>query len=269
MNNCLVCSDKLQEFGKKGGFFILKCPRCGLGITKNLKVQSSNYHRDDIYLKEESLFKNIFLKRVNLICKFKKAGKVLEVGCSTGLMLSLFLKRGWQVRGIEISQQAAQVAQQRGIEVVVNLFEKVTFKEKFDVIIFNHTLEHMENPVKVLQKSLSLLEDNGLLYVDIPNFGGLSAQLLKADWSLLLPAEHKWHFTYKALEILLKRLEFKIIFSDRSSGVWDYENPIQGVFQSLISFKKRFFNELITMIPSFLVSKLNMGSNLMVISKKL
>jgi len=49
-----------------------------------------NYHRDKDYLANESLFRNIFLNRVNLISKFINKGKVLELGCSTGVMLKLF-----------------------------------------------------------------------------------------------------------------------------------------------------------------------------------
>ena len=101
---------------------------------------------------------------------------------------------------------------------------------------------------------------------DIRSFHRDSIQ--RGDWPLLLPAEHLWHFTEKALEILLKETKYKIIFTEKASGVWDFENPLKELFNSLFNFKKRFFSEIITALPSFIISKTGVGSDLMVIAIK-
>ncbi len=248
---------------------IYKCPHCGLGMTKGLKVQSGEYHRNETYVEEENLFKNIFLKRVNILSKFKKEGKVLEIGCSTGIILSLLQNRGWQTTGIELSSKAGEVAKKRGIQVLVRDFMQVKIDEKFDLVILNHTLEHLENPEEVLKKIYSMLTPDGLLYIDVPNFGGLSAKLMGKNWPLLLPEEHLWHFTEKSLKILLKKNDFKIIFAEKASGIWDYNSPFWGIILSLLTFKKRFFTEVLTAIPSWVVTKLGIGSDLMIIAKKI
>lgn len=267
--DCPICQNRTRYFCEEGDFKIYKCTNCGLGVTLNSNLQESDYHRDDTYIKEETLFKNIFERRFNIISKLIKPGKVLEVGCSTGLFLSLLKKGGWEVTGVEISKKAAQVAKARGLKVITNSFDQIKFSEKFDLIIFNHTLEHLKSPQNVIKKSYSILKNGGLLYIDLPNFDSLSAKLLKDKWSLLLPAEHLWHFTEKSLELMLKKLNFKIIFSNKSSGVWDYAHPLLGILQSFFSFKKRFFKESLTLIPSLVVSKLGLGSDLMVIVKKI
>ncbi len=267
--NCIVCKNSLKLQGIKQGFNIYRCDNCGMGVTEDLKNEAGNYHRDEAYIGEKELFKNIFLKRVNIILKLSKPGKVLEVGCSTGLLLSLLKSKGWDVLGIEVSKKAAEVAWDRGIEVIVDTFEEANITTKFDLIIFNHTLEHLDDPINVLKKAKSKLSDGGLLYIDLPNFGGLSARVFNLNWPLLLPKEHRWHFTYKSLEILLDDLGFKIIFNNRSSGVWDYNNPFWGIILSFMTLKKRFINEVITSLPSWVISKLNLGSDLMIIAKKL
>lgn len=266
---CPICESKTSLMWQCAGFDIYECLSCGLGITKNSKIQTEGYHRDETYIQEEKLFKNIFLKRVNIISKFKKPGKVLEIGCSTGIMLSLLQRGKWQVKGVELSVKAAEIANKRGIQVLTQDFMKVKISEKFDVVILNHTLEHLENPAKVIKKVKNLLSPDGLLYIDVPNFGGLSAKLLGKNWPLLLPNEHLWHFTDKSLKILLGKLGFKIIFIEKASGVWDYDNPLGGIFLSLATFKKRFFGEIITALPSWIVTKLGIGSDLMVIAKKI
>lgn len=266
--NCLVCGNGMDQLGKLKRYVIYRCGVCGFGATMGANIQTGNYHRDQIYLQEEALFENIFQKRVDKILKFKKEGKVLEVGCSTGIMLSLLKNLGWEVVGVEISKKAAEVAAKRGIPVTVRDFMQTNLSEKYDLVILNHTLEHMEYPVRVLEKIKSLLSPSGLLYIDLPNFGGLSAKLLGTNWPLLLPDEHLWHFSEKALKLLLKKTGFKIVYVEKASGIWDYGDPFHGLLLSLLNFKKRFFKEFITAVPSWIVSKFGMGSDLMVIARR-
>lgn len=266
---CFICNHPLISIGKIGRYAIFKCQFCGLGTTKNLSKQTGIYHRDESYIKEEKLFENIFMKRVNIILKFKNQGKVMEIGSSTGVMLSLLKKKGWEVIGVEVSEKAARVARKKGLRIIQMPFEEININEKFDLIIFNHTFEHLKNPKEILEKAHSMLAGNGLLYIDLPNFGGITATILGIRWPMLLPSEHLWHFTYKALKLLLTDLGFKIIFVERASGVWDYGNPWKGILVSLLKFKKRFFTESLTAIPSWVVSKVGMGSDLMIIAKKI
>lgn len=266
--SCLICGYTTQEFAAFKDHIIYKCVHCGFGYTDQLISQSGDYHRDDSYIEEEQLFKNIFLRRVKEISKFIKSGKVLEIGCSTGIMLSLFKNKGFEVEGVEISRKAAKKAKARGINVNVAFFEKINFNQKFDLVILNHTLEHMENPLKVLQKVKTILKPKGLLMIDLPNFDSPVARFLKKRWMHLLPDEHLWHFTPRAFEILFKKMDLKILKIKKASGIWDFSNPYKEVFQSLISFKKRFFKNVLTAAPSLVITKLNKGSDLLVISRK-
>lgn len=268
MDKCFICNGQFLFFIKTRNFEILKCQKCGLGKTKNLKANLGDYHRDNTYLQEENLFTNIFQKRVNLINKFIGRRKVLEVGCSTGLMLELFKKKGFLVKGIEISQKAAEKAKQRGIDVILKPFEKVYFKDKFDAVVFNHTLEHLQRPDKVIKQAAGIVNNGGIIYIDLPNFGSLSAKIFKAGWLPLLPREHLWHFTRKSLEILLNRNGFKVVFVECASGVWDVNNPYLELWKSFTSFRRRFFMNIISFLPGLFLTKLKIGSDLMVIAKK-
>lgn len=268
IKGCPVCGKESKLFSRVKGFLIYRCLNCGFGFTENLKAQKGEYHRDETYIQEEKLFKNIFQKRVNKLSKIVGKGKVLEVGCSTGLMLSLLRDKGFEVKGVEISKPAAEVAQKRGIEVYAIPFEKIKTSEKFDLIIFNHTLEHLDDFEYVLNKARQLLKPKAYLYVDLPNFDSLTAKLFRGNWGLLLPDEHKWHFTKKAFSILFKKLDFKIISVERNSGIWDVNNPLSELWRSLTTFKKRFFVNLFTLKGSWIISKLGWGTGLTVIARK-
>lgn len=266
ITTCLVCHHPLKLFCQKGSAKIYRCLSCGLGVTDQLKPQQGEYHRDDTYIKEEALFRNIFQKRVSIISRFKSRGRVLEIGCSTGLMLSLLKKRGFTVLGVEISHRAAQIARARGIKVIIQPFERIKFSEKFDVIIFNHTLEHLPDPASVLKKVLKILKEDGILFIDLPNFGSLSAKIYKCSWPLLLPDEHYWHFTLQSLSQLFDKTGFRISFNEQASGVWDFSHPWLELWQALTGFKKRFFINALTVVPTFFLTKLGWGTGLTVVA---
>lgn len=268
MKNCPICQKPMYLYISRKDFKIYKCRKCGFGQTLGADIQIGDYHRDSEYDAEESLFRNIFLKRFNLIYKYIKSGEVLEIGCSTGIMLSIFRENGFSTTGVELSKKAASIARARGIEVINKPFEKIEFSKKFDLIIMNHTLEHLENPVQVIDKCRKLLKPKGILYIDLPNFDSFSLKFQKSNWPLLLPKEHLWHFTEKSFKEIFDKMNFKILSVEKASGVWDFNNPGKELFTSLTHMKKRFFSEFFTMIPTFFLTKTKKGTDLMVIARK-
>lgn len=266
--NCLICGWETREFTRIKSHTIYKCKNCGFGYTDSLNAQTGEYHRDKTYIQEEKLFENIFSRRVKEVNKFIKKGKILEVGCSTGLMLSLFQKKGFDITGVEISKKAAEIAKERGVKVFELPFEKIKFSEKYNLVIFNHTLEHLKDPLKALEKAKSILTPKGYILMDLPNFDSPLAKFWKKRWEHLLPDEHLWHFTPKSFQVLFKKMDFKILEINRSSGIWDFGNPYKEVIQSLKGFKKRFVKNMATAIPSLIFTRLSKGSDLLIIARK-
>lgn len=266
---CTACATALNFLGNNNKVQIFKCPSCGLGATVNGKIKKySAYHRDEIYLKEEGQFKNIFQKRVNLISKFKKTGKALEVGSSTGLFLSLLKNKGWDVEGVEVSKTAIEAARKMGISTITSTFEKAKLDPGYDLVIFNHVLEHLEDPTASLKKVNHVLKKGGLVLIDLPNFGSFWAKLQGPKWRYILPNEHLWHFTPKSLEVLLEKNGFSIISSETHSGIWGYGSPLKEIWDALTGRKKRFFSDLLSAFPALLLSKLNLGSGLTVVARR-
>jgi len=226
-------------------------------------IENNNYHRDSDYVKYDSMFKNIFLKRVNLITKFVKKGRLLEIGSSTGIMLNLFKDLGWDVLGIEPSKSCRE-AWRKKLKVLNLQFEDAEIpKNYFDLVIMNHTLEHMEKPFEVLTKIKSLLKVNGILYVDVPNYGSLSSNILGNKWPYLLPNEHKHQFTKKSLADLIQKAGFKVIYWQSRSGIFEYSNPLKELG------RKRFLIELFAFPYSLIATLLRMGDSMSFVAKKI
>lgn len=233
-------------------------------------VSYSKYHRDQDYENFEAMFRNIFRKRVLLIHRYiSNGGRVLDVGCSTGIFLELFKDEGWEVWGVEPSESSS-VAKSRGIKVIKNYFEKAKLPNNyFDLVVMNHTMEHLRNPLEILRKVNQIVKKNGCLFIDVPNYGGLGSRLLGEKWPYLLPKEHLHQFTKRDLESLLRNTGFKPIHSESRSGIYEFANPLDELVESVVTFKKRFFTNLILFPYSTLATVLNMGDSISIIGKKI
>ena len=223
------------------------------------------YHRDKSYNKEVGLFKNIFAKRFNLLQRFlkkRKKGKVLDVGCSNGIFLDLFKNIGWETWGVEVSKSADE-ASKKGHKVKKSYFEKTKLpRGYFDLIILNHTLEHMDDPTKVLTKAKRLLKEDGLLFVDVPNAGGLSSRILGEKWPHRLPEEHKHQFTRKKLKEVFVESGFNVLHWESRSGFFEYANPFSELK------RKRFLLDFLFLPYTFVVTLLNLGDSMSMIGAK-
>lgn len=221
-----------------------------------------NYHRDSDYRKFESTFRNIFQKRFNLTKEWIKKGKVLDIGCSNGIFLDLFKEKGFETWGVEPSENS-DAAIKKGHRVIKDSFENAKFPEEyFDLIIMNHTLEHMENPEFVLKKANKLLKPKGILFADVPNAGGLGSRLLGKHWPLRLPLEHKWQFKRETISELFIKSGFEVLHWESRSGVFEFANP------PLELKRRRFLIDLLLLPYSLFATLMNMGDSMSVIGRK-
>ena len=99
--------------------------------------------------------------------------KILDVGCGTGI-LGAFFKKDQQciVHGIEINVDAYHLARKNLDDVILGNVEEIDLsyeRDYFDVIIMGDVLEHLINPLKTIQKLLSILKSEGRIYITVPN----------------------------------------------------------------------------------------------------
>ncbi len=267
---CILCGgNKFDLLFKTHEFTLLKCRKCGLVRTKELpQVSYDEYHRDSDYQKFENLFKNIFQKRVNIVYKYKQSGRILDIGASTGTMLSIFKKDGWEVYGVEPSG-SGEVAEEKGIKIYKTVFEKAKIpKNYFDAVILNHTLEHVDDPLKVLKKVKTILKKGGIVLVDVPDFGGLTSQILKGRWPYLVPNEHTYHFTKITLSKIFEKVGFEIIYTESRAGLFEFASPMGEILESLRTLKKRFFKNLLYFPYDAFTTLIGRGNSLTIAGKK-
>ena len=228
-----------------------------------MDIDYGKYYRDEDYKKFERTFRNIFRKRFNRVSRLVPVGSVVDIGCSNGVFLDLFREKGFETWGVEPSENAA-LARAKGHKVLKSAFEKTNLpKNYFDLVILNHTLEHLDDPLGILKKVYGLLKKDGIIFVDVPNAGGLGVKLLGEYWPYRLPEEHKWQFTKQSLSKLFKKAGFKIIHFESRSGIFEYANPL------LELHRPRFLIDILTVPYSLVATLFNMGDSMSLIGRKL
>lgn len=104
----------------------------------------------------------------------EKALKILEVGCGEGSKLKLVTPPGSQGVGVDISQTAISRAQTQypQFQFQVADAERLPFADgEFDLVLSAFTLEHLQNPERVLAEMIRVLKSRGSLALLAPNYG--------------------------------------------------------------------------------------------------
>jgi len=99
--------------------------------------------------------------------------RVLSVGCATGISETALIERGIHVVGIEPNKEAATIARENGLEVLIGDASEANLDssgDPFDYLIYPDVLEHIAEPVRVLQLHVKHLRKGGRVFVCVPNF---------------------------------------------------------------------------------------------------
>ncbi len=261
----LTGHDRLH--GLAGEYDIVVCQQCGLMRTNPRPTpETIGYYYPDNYgpyqgtrIDVDESGKNFSTKKqfLKTLVKFNTecipvipAGRMLEIGCASGRFLQKMSSQGWQVEGIEFSQSAAEAARSLGHSVQTGCVESIPdYKEPFDLVVGWMVVEHLHQPVEVLEKLARWVKPGGWLAISMPNAGSLAFRLYKDKWHALHLPNHLYHFTPQTMEHLLEKSGWKIekIFHQRvlssqieSLGyVIGEKFPNSRVHKFLISFSER------------------------------
>jgi len=138
--------------------------------------------------------------------------RLLDVGCGNAVFLSLARSLGWDVVGVEPDPKAVEAARSRGIDVRhggVDILDPE--KESFDGITLSHVIEHVHDPVAVLQSCYALLKPGGWIWLETPNIKAQGHEKYGSNWRGLEPPRHLVLFTRASLKLAMEQVGFQEI----------------------------------------------------------
>lgn len=218
---CYLCGHKEKGFVIAiDGYKILNCKICGLGfLDSNATENPSENIYSEIYWQEDHAVKdpkNVipqYIPKVNFIKKFKRQGKLLDIGCGLGYFLATAKNEGFSVLGIESSPWALDyIKKQFDIQIYPGPVENVEIdNNSIDICTMWQVIEHLKDPMQTLGKIRTLLKNEGVLILETRNYKGFDARVLKEKWNGWSLPYHLWHFDPHSFSRMIEKSGYKII----------------------------------------------------------
>lgn len=253
----MICENKNMEIVlETKGYELLHCFLCDLVFAnnRNIKTESKeiylNYYKKESAARFGFIIEGIikffrFIRALKVYILKPKGKKVLDIGSGRGWML-YYLKKYFNYEkavGIQISENAFNFSKEKlNLEIHNKDFLEIPFDCKFDVVTILHVLEHVESVELYIQKMYELLNKDGILFVEVPNYNSWTRAVTRQYWLSLDLKHHITFFTPSSLVSLLKKYNFKI--KKIRTFSWEYSafTSTQSII-NLITHSDSYFYE--------------------------
>ena len=197
---CPLCSSPAFTSWRYG---LLKCLSCGLVLSPAVwerginEAVNADWFGEGYEGRRSSLWIRLFeahnsARTLDRLSRLPLTGKrMLEVGVGSGGFLRAALKAGYVVEGCDLSEPICrQIRRDLGVPMHCGPLDRIRPEGGFDVIVMNHVLEHVEDPIGFLKAATDLLASGGAVHLAVPNVGCWEARL--SGWVSYEP----YHLTY-------------------------------------------------------------------------
>jgi 2-polyprenyl-3-methyl-5-hydroxy-6-metoxy-1,4-benzoquinol methylase len=202
--------------------------------------------------------------------KYRGQGRLLDFGCGNGTFLRRMAALGWNVTGIDFSGDAVEAVRKSGHRAIEGTLPHPELEaERFDLITMRSSLEHLPDPCAVLGAIRNLLDADGMLVIQVPNFASFEIEYFQdASLSLDLP-RHLLHFTPETLRDLLMRCGFVVQSVKQVSRAG-------GLRKSLKQIERReprrldvlFRSKLFCQLAAWFAGRRGLGNELIAVAKR-
>lgn len=251
-------------------FEVWKCSNCTAKFTQHVPdaahidryYKSANYvsHSDTkkgIINRLYHVVRNITLRnKCSLITKATglQHGSLLDIGAGTGAFAHTMQRAQWKVTGLEPDDNARAVAFSNynlQLQELGNL--SYLQADSFDVITLWHVLEHVHELHAYVERFYQLLKRTGMLFIAVPNYCSYDATVYKQHWAAYDVPRHLYHFSPKAMQLLLaqkgfalksiKPMWFDSFYVSMLSEQYRNGSTIRGAWTGLVSNLKAVFEK--------------------------
>ena len=183
---CIMCgAPELNIIGKNPDFentHVVQCKKCGFMFNfYNKKIE--DYYKEDYRNQRREHISENYIKLMNTraVAQYDfiknnididlKNLKIMEIGCSLGLLLNKFDESN-DFTAYEPDIEMANGAQINNPKAVVKKEEcnlDNLDSDKYDLILLSHVFEHFNDPIKSMENLIRTTKNNGYIFIEIPN----------------------------------------------------------------------------------------------------
>jgi SAM-dependent methyltransferase len=214
---------------RKDGYDMVRCDHCRLiwvGNPPTDDERSKMYSFDTGYhasLVDDAASVAFHTREAALnlrvLRRFAGSGRLLDIGCSTGLFLRAARAIGWTGQGLEYSPDSSKIArEQHQLDVKTGELQAGTYPaESFDVVTMWDVIEHVPDPYATLVQIHRILASDGQVLLKTPNADGLYPRLSLrlaerlGFWGHAEPPGHLFQFSVATLSRLAERAGFRVV----------------------------------------------------------
>ena len=204
---------------------IVQCSQCGL-LYENPreveKVSDKKYEdvEDPTYEVETPGRIRTFSKLMDGLAQHATVpGKMLDIGCYTGVFLDVAKQRGWETHGVEPSRWASEKARQKGHQVVNAPLQKAGLQpQSFDMVTIWDVIEHLQDPQGQLKLAFDVLKPGGVFGLSTMDVGCMFAKLTGRHWPWFMRM-HFYYFTPASMGRMLRAAGFEVIRFERHKRI--------------------------------------------------
>lgn len=214
---CPVCRNErhTELFRSSNDYPIVRCGECRLVFTDDRSAPPPETLYPSFDQTESATMEGmrsalaLFLRqRAGFVRQLKPSGRVLDYGCGSGAFAKFMAHLGFESVGLEPFSLGKTFESER-LKLIRAPLEKATDElGQFDAITLWHVLEHLPDPVGVLQTLGKHLKPDGVLVVSVPNLQSWQGEVFRGGWFHLDPPRHLLHFEADTLSETLRRSGF-------------------------------------------------------------
>ena len=183
----------------------------------------------------------LWVRQQRLNLGLRQSSPILDVGCGKGKTLLDMRAYGFtNLQGIDPFLDS-DVFYENGVRIYKKGVEDL--EGKFDLIMLNHSFEHMPDQLATLVKLRSLLSPNGYLLIRVPIVGSYQWQRYGLNWVGLDAPRHLYLHSLRSMNLLVNQAGLcldEVVFDSDAFTLWGSEQYEAGI--SLIDSRSYWVN---------------------------
>jgi len=211
---CPICLTDMHPGPKD----YLKCPACNLYRKEVLPKKKDLLNKlRKCVLRASNSEEGIALRlkearrQLDICSPYLPEGSIryFDVGAAAGFMLKEGKERGWIVDGNEVCEKNVILSKKVfDIDIRYGFLEDFEYSEKYHIITMWNTLEHLLYPYKSLKFCYSMLEDRGIISIEVP--------IKRTDGDIVkrYEAPHMTEFNEKNIDKMMQMSGYEVIYSN-------------------------------------------------------